>query len=372
MHRQKILHLIQSLDNGGCENMLLRTLPLVDNFEHILITLNKEGELSGKFREKGFEIINIKQNSLINPLPYLRLIETVKKIKPDAIITYLFHADIIGRIIIQLFTKYRPIPFLRTTYNHPKYWIARLTERLTKCFVKQYLANSESVKNFYVENIGVDKEKITVIPNGIDVNFYDNIERDWELRRSFGINDADFVIICVSNLHINKGHRYLLEAFENVFCHSREDGNPEPHLLLVGDGDEMKNLLRQVENYQSKNNVLFLGKRNDVPELLKISDIFVLPTMFEGMSNAIMEAMACGLPIVTTDIPENRELIENAQTGILIPPKNSETIYAAIKALLKNREFGKKLSSDAKLFVEKNLALNKIADRWNFFLNNHT
>lgn len=368
---KKIVHIIQALDNGGCENMLLRTLPLLDGFDHTLIVLNREGDLSEKFKEKGFEIINIGQKNLLNPFPYFRLIKIVKRINPGVIITYLFHADMIGRIVIQFFTKHRAIPFLRTTYNHPKYWIARLAEKLTKYFTKKYLANSESVKNFYVETIGVKREKITVIPNGIDVDFYDKIERDNNLRKDLGIEKEEVAIICVANLHINKGHRYLLKAFEQLCTSPHFQGGKLKRglkLLLAGDGNEKENLLKQIKNYNSKENILFLGKRSDVPQLLKISDIFVLPTLFEGMSNAIMEAMTCELPIITTDIPENKELIENDRSGLLIPAKNSASLTEAIEKIISDKYLREDLGKNAKEKIKEKLDLKKILLLWNNFL----
>lgn len=340
---KKIIYLIQSLDNGGCENMLLRTLPLLSDFKHTIVTLKKRGELAEQMKQKGIKLINIGQNNFLDIFSYFRLLKVIKKENPNVVITYLFHADAVGRIFLQLTTKYRVVPFLRTTYNHKKYWLARFFEKITKYFVKNYLANSESVKNFYVNKIGVKKEKITVIPNGIDLAFYNNIERDENLRASLGIKKEEVAIICVANLHINKGHKYLLEAFENIY---KENGNTK--LLLIGDGEEKENLLKQIVKYNSKNDIIFLGKRNDIPQLLKISDIFVLPTLFEGMSNAIMEAMAAGLPIITTDIPENKELIEDKITGILVPAKNSVALAQAIEKLISNSKERETLGESAK------------------------
>ena len=363
MNRKKIIHLIQALDNGGCENMLLRTLPLLSDFEHAIITLDHEGDLSEKFKEKKIPVINIRQKSFLDILAYFRLFKTIKNLQPNLIITYLFHADAIGRIFLQLFTKIKIIPFLRTTYNHKKYWPARLFEKITKNFVKNYLANSESVKNFYVKNIGVSPEKITVIPNGIDISFYDKIERNENLRLSLGIKPEEIIIICIANLHENKGHKYLLEAFENIYKE-----NNKIKLLLVGDGNEKENLLNQIKNYVSKNNILFLGKRTDVPQLLRISDIFALPTLFEGMSNAIMEAMACGLPIITTDIAENKELIENKKIGILIPTKKTSEIERNISLLLGNNDMRKDLGKNAKKIISENFSIEKIISDFSSFL----
>lgn len=368
---KKIIHLIQSLDSGGCENMLLRTLPLLTDFEHKIITLKHPGELAEKINEKNITVINIGRKGFFDIFSYIRLLKTIKKIKPDLIFTYLFHADAIGRIFLQIFTETKIIPFLRTTYNYKKYWLARLFEKLTKFFVKNYLANSESVKNFYVEKIGVKKEKITVIPNGIDVDFYDKIERNENLRESFGLKKEDLAIICVANLHINKGHKYLLEAFEKLHSSPPFQGGELKRglkLLIIGDGKEKRSLLNQIKNYQSKNNVLFLGKRNDVPQLLKISDIFVLPTLFEGMSNAIMEAMACRLAIITTDIPENRELIENEKNGILVPIKNTIELKKQLFSILRDRELSKIIKENAKAKILQQFNIEKIAKSISSFI----
>jgi len=407
--KKKIIHIIQSLENGGCENMLLRTLPLLQDFEHKIITLKTFGELTPKFVSAGITVETIHCRGFFDISGIRRLQKTVKEENPDIIITYLFHADMLGRLFLQLpFLSLRVkrsnpapsippargemskgqrggripiIPFLRTTYNHPKYLTARILEWLTRPLVKQYLANSEAVKDFYVNNIGVRPEKITVIPNGIDIDYFDSIASDPELKKSLGIDQNDFVIICVANLHPNKGHQYLLEAFERLrtsstTCHPGPDPGSSPKqklkLLLVGDGEERKKLEQQIESYRSKNNILFLGKRSDVSNLLKISNLFILPTLFEGMSNAIMEAMACELPIITTGINENKELIENNQTGILVPTKSSEAIYKAIKTILENPELRKNLSKNAKLFIGESFSLNKIATEWSLFLNNHT
>lgn len=350
--------MIQSLDNGGCENMLLRALPLVNSFEHLIITLNKKGELAEKFEKAGLRVLDIGQKNIFDFSAYHRLKNAIKNYNPDLIISYLFHADMIGRFFVQSSTRKKVIPFLRTTYNHPKYRIARLLEKLSKRMVEHYLANSESVKNYYAENIGVAPNKITVIPNGIDVTDYDRVSRDENLRTILEIKKDDIALICVANFHINKGHKYLLEAFENVY-----KNNNKIKLLLVGDGDERNNLLNQIKNYASEKNIIFLGKRSDVPQLLKISDIFVLPTLFEGMSNAIMEAMASGLPIITTDIPENTELLSNRTSGILIAPNNPKAIENAIKDITNNKKFKLFIRSNAKRFILERFSLETTASR---------
>ena len=409
MPKKKILHIIQSLDSGGCENMLLRTLPLLnDDFEHQIVTLKELGELTPKFVASGITVKTVHCNSLFDVPGILRLQKLVQEECPDVILTYLFHADMISRFFLRNIplschselveeshfkkeNKTVPIiPFLRTTYNHPKYLIARILEWTTKPLVRQYLANSEAVKDFYVNHLGVQPEKITVIPNGIDVEYFDSITPDPELRKSLGINPDDFVIICIANLHPNKGHRYLLEAFEFLSLRA-ERGNPSPppthghpgldpgsipalpkqnlKLLIVGDGIERENIEQQIGKYQSKENIYFLGRRTDVPQLLKISDCFVLPTLFEGMSNAVMEAMASGLPVITTDIPENRILIKNNISGILVPASDSGAITQAINTLTIGGSLSDKLRKSSHGFLEQSFSLKVSANSFHQFLN---
>lgn len=362
--KKRILHIIQSLGNGGCENMLLRTLPrLTGEFEHHIITLHALGELAPQFSAKGITVTTIHQAGILDFPSYKRLLTEVQKFSPNVIVTYLFHADMIGRLFLQRKITTPCIPFLRTTYNHPRYFVARLCEWITKPLVKQYLANSEAVKNFYVKHIGVHPEKVTVIPNGLDIDYFDSINPDQKLKELLGIKADDFVIICVANLHINKGHRYLLEAFENIYSE-----HPNTHLLVVGDGTEHKNLIFQIKNYSSKNNISFLGRRTDVPALLKISNCFILPTLFEGQSNAILEAMASGLPVITTDIPENQELINHKQNGWLVPSKSITALTKAIETLYSDSSLQKILTIKANFTLRNHFSLETSANKFRQFL----
>lgn len=362
-NKKKVLHLIQSLGSGGCENMLLRTLPLVSDFEHTIVTLKEPGELAPKFVSAGIAVETIRAVHVLSPSGIRRLRETIRGRKPDIIITYLFHADLLGRFALRSATQAPIIPFLRTTYNHPRYRIARFFEWLTRPLVRRYLANSEAVKDFYVRRIGVAPERITVIPNGIDTAFFDQLAPDPKLRESLSIAPDDFVITCVANLHPNKGHRYLLEAFESLWLEF-----PKAKLLIIGDGKERKNIETMIQSFRSKEAIQLLGRRNDVPALLKLSHLFVLPTLFEGQSNAILEAMAAGVPVITTDIPENRTYTEHEKTGLLVPLENTSELADSIRKLMIEPAVARTIATQARDSVRARHGLFSIAQNWNNFL----
>ena len=332
--------------------MLLRTLPLLndDEFEQIVITLFRPGQLATELGGRGVRHINLGGLG--------RLIPLLRELQPALIISYLFHADMIGRLFVQPRVNMPVMPFLRTTYNFPRYLPARIMERLTKRFARHYLANSQSVKEYYLQQIGVQEQRITVIPNGIDVSVFDKADPA-PIIEELQLPKDRFVVTCVANLAKNKGHQYLLEAFERL-----SSSHKNCWLLLVGSGEEERQLKQQIVSYASKNNILFLGRRRDVPKILAVSDVFVLPTLFEGMSNAIQEAMAAHLPVITTNIPENRIIIEDGKNGLLVPTKDSESLYNALSRVIVDRGFGLNLGSAARTIVVDSFALPAIVKHW--------
>jgi len=266
----------------------------------------------------------------------------VREYQPDALATNLIHADLFGRIFGRLFGVKKIV-----CYQHGQLlqWeFLRIFDRMTKFLVTRYIVQTKTAKRELIKKLRLPKEMFEVIPNTIDSKEFDfEIDQD-NKRKGLGLTSDDSVLTCVSNLRRGKGHEYLLKAFEELYAHPDPSvvGRKGPRtqnlkLLIVGDGEQKEKLLKQAENYISKPDILFLGNRTDVKEILKISDIFVLPTLGEGMSIAIMEAMASGLPIITTDLHENRELITDKETGLLVPPESTTSPTRAIQTLIDDK-----------------------------------
>lgn len=365
MGKKRVVHIINTLERGGAEISLLRMLPLVnDEIENIFVTLKKSGALSEQFQKHDIQVISLDQKSPFDFYSLKKLRKILQKLSPNLVVTHLLYPDIIGRFFVQFFVSCKVISSIATTYNSPRYFIARLFERLTHPICAGYMANAHAVKQAYIEKFKVPKEKITVIQTGMDTNFFKTLEPKNSLRQELGIQHDDMVVICVANLHPNKGHRYLLEAFEKAY-----QQNNHIKLLIVGDGIEKENLKQQTIGYNSKNSILFLGQRPDVPDLLALSDIFALATFFEGMCNAIMEAMSIGIPIITTDITENKELVTEGETGLLCPLRDSSSLAQAFTRLINNKELRIAMGNSAAKEMEEKYSLHITANRWkNFFV----
>lgn len=324
-----IVHIIQSLGRGGCEKMLLDILPLLKKkaWNNVIITLQSGGDLEPSFRDANITVTTINLKHFFDIPAFFRLRSTLRTLRPTLIATYLLRADIIGRLFLPCVTSAPVIPYLVTTYNHPRYRIARFFEWITRPFVRHYFANSRVIKEYYEEHLGIKKGKIHAIESGVDTKIFQNAEGSG-VRKELNIPSDALIVTCVANLAPNKGQQFLLAAFDEAF-QKRQD----VFLLLVGEGDEKEHLLSQREALASKKQILFLGRRGDVPNILAASDMFVLPTLFEGMSIAILEAMASGKAIITTDIPENKPLIPDNRFGRLVPPQSISELATELTRL---------------------------------------
>lgn len=361
--RPTIVHLIYALDTGGCEQQLLRILPSVADFSHHIITLHHPGQLANRFEEAGISVSTVSWTNIFDIKSYHRLINKIKKISPDVVMTYLFHADVIGRLVILPLTHVKPIPWLRTTYNSldPRFLTTRIFEWLSKPLVTDYVANSKAVKDYYVKRLGVGKERVTVIPNAIDTDTYskNNQSIDQAIRQKMGINEDAFIVTCVANLHASKGYTYLLEAFAEI-----ASAKPNVHLFIVGEGEQRQTLEKQALSYGTKNRIHFLGQIEDVLSILYTSNLFTFPSLFEGMSNALMEAAASCCPIVATDIPENRALLKDA---LFVPVKNSSALREAILFVINNPVAAREIAQKNFAHIRENHSILTVSKKLSVF-----
>ncbi len=358
--KKKILHLITGLEVGGAEMMLLKTLPrLQDTFDNRVCCIRGRGPMAEKLQEAGIPVFFLDLKSFFDLGSILRFRRIVKDFQPKILVTYLIHADLFGRVFGRVFGIRKIVCNQRGKLLQWEF--LRILDRLTTCLVTKYIVQTSVAREELVQKLHLPEERFEIIPNAIDTKEFDFTFDTEKKQKELNILPNETTLICVSNLRRNKGHEYLLEAFEKIEKHNIK-------LLIVGDGERKEELKNQTKNYTSRKRILFLGKRYDVKELLKISTIFILPTLGEGMSNAIMEAMACGVTVITTDIPENRELINHEKTGILVPPRNSDALAKAIERLIADPMLRDRLGASARTSIEEHFDVSVVTKRMQSFL----
>lgn len=328
MAKKNILYLITGLDVGGAETYLYRTVPeLRSSFNVAVACLVGHGEISKKLERIGVQVYFLDLNRGLGFRGIARFFKVIRHFKPDILVTMLIHADLFGRFFGRL-------GGVRKIVCSKRGGLIRMVlfDRLSRFLVSHYIVQTEAAKKDLMLKLRERGDRITVIPNGIDLSDF-AFSCDQEKKKSdLKIDPHNLNIVCVANLKPGKGHEDLILAFNNAW--KKCDG--KINLLLVGDGVLSDKLHQLVTKLESRKNVYFLGLRNDVREILRISDIFVLATKSEGMSNSILEAMSSSLPIITTDIPVNREVVQAAVTGLLVPVGDTSSLSEAICTLVQN------------------------------------
>ena len=203
---------------------------------------------------------------------------------------------------------------------------------------------------------GYSPNSIVSISNGVDINSYRASENKKTLKNKMGIGDEK-VIIYTGRLSKEKGLDFLIRSWTKLTT------DTPVKLYILGDGPDKSALEHLIKKHKLEKQVTILPGVDEVREYLCMSDIFVMPSQFEGLSNSILEAMVCGLPVVATRVEGNEELIDDGITGLLIEKDNEISMANAISSLLTNPDKAYRLSRQAQEMVQKKHNLNIVADQ---------
>jgi glycosyltransferase involved in cell wall biosynthesis len=364
--KKKILHIITGLEVGGAETNLARILPCLEKeFENRVCCLIGRGPKGKILESNNIPVYYLDVKNIFdfwNPRVIFNFRKIVKEFHPDIIETYLIHSDIFGRIWGRIFGVKKILCSHRGSLLQWQ-WLFRI-DKMTSFLVTKYIFQTPSAQKEISKKLGISIGRTISIPNVIDLKDFEFDINKNKKGKELGIKEGNINIVSVSNLRKGKGHQYLIEAFNNVYCQGYKNIN----LIIVGDGDQRPVLQNQADTCEAKDNIYLLGKRSDVLEILKISDIFILATFYEGMSTAVMEAMATGLSIITTDIDVNKDLIKDGHSGILVPVADSQAICDNIIRLLNNPEERKRLGENSLVEIKNNYSLEIVASKITNFL----
>lgn len=338
----KVLYVIGSLGLGGAESQLLLLMKTMKQKgqECCLFAIDAKGPLRGPLDELGIEVYD---GGYRPSLPgymkiyrmlcaFFKLIGLIHRYKPAVLHAYLPLANFLGSTAGFLTWVPVIITSKRAMGNHQdRYPLLKISDRISNLLSTQVTVNSQAVGMDTIRRDRINPGKLVHIPNGLVLDAYgqDSINRG-RMRDALGLTDAHIGIVNVANLIAYKGQEDLLHGISSML-----HKNPNIILFLVGEDRGIEASLRELaESLGITQQVKFLGQRLDVPDILAAMDMFVLASHEEGCSNALIEAMASGLPIVATDVGGNRELLDDGQWGALVPPKNPELLGRAIEDMV--------------------------------------
>lgn len=362
--KKRILQLIGDLDPGGAENVVVNLTKGLKAFNYkVAISSRKEGSLIQSL--DGIPTFILSKKGLVDWRYLLTLCHIILKHKIDLIHSHLFGNNLYG-FLAAVLTRRSTILTIHgeDCFNSKKrllfYWLA-------SPFVSKIVAVSKPLYRQLIEDLSIKKEKVVLIKNGIDTSLFCKMI-DLNKKEKLGLPIKAPVIGAIGNIKPVKGYDTLLNAAVYI---SREV--PEARFIIVGGAYQyeacFKDLKALTVEKGLQDKVYFLGKSDDVKDILHILDVYVLPSRSEGISIALLEAMASGRPIVATKVGGTPDIIEDGNTGLLIPPEDPSSLASAIIQLLKNKSLSKSLGQQAKLVAEKEFNVNSMVEKYSALYN---
>lgn len=354
----KVLYVITKADEIGGAQIHLRDMSkkLKDDGHTVIVVTGEDGALVKQLTEYGIEVNIItslvRQISPLNDLKAIfKLRKFIKNVRPDILSLHSSKAGIIGRLASVLLG----VPVVFTAHgwsfaegiNNNQRKLYALIEKILAPLLDKVITVSHQDKNLAIEMGVLGAEKQIVVHNGIPTLSHSSISG------RMCKHEEKVRIVCVARFSEQKDHGTLLQALNLLPQVNWE-------LVLIGKGPLMENVRNLALTLGVEDKVSFFGERNDVEEILSSSDIFVLPSNWEGLPLSILEAMRAGLPVIATDVGGVSEIITNDINGYLVPPKNIDMLQSRLNKLLSSADLRRRLGQNGKKTFEENFSFEEM------------
>lgn len=337
----RIAYVIPTLDQSGAERQLtlLATNLPQEKYTVRVFALQRGGPYLKTLTDAGIDVTVIGKRFRFDPLTWYRLRQELRTFQPDIVQSFLFAANSYVRLpgITPLSAKI--VVSERCVDSWKSGWQLNLDRRQIRR-THAMTANSNSVADFYAA-VGVPRELITVIPNALPIT--EPVYSRQEARIILGLENQHRVVGFVGRLAPQKRLHDVVWGFQ--LLHQLVDN---ARMVLIGSGPERDTLSELAMSLGCRDRVIFAGHREDAFALMAAFDAFILGSNFEGMSNSLMEAMSLGLPCIASDIPPNRELIADEETGLLFPVGNSPVLARLSARVLSDSALADRLGQAAR------------------------
>jgi len=372
----KILYLTTASKLSGAEKQLYELARRIDKekYEVMVCTImdDLQGHLLDRLKKEGIKTDYLSLNRKWKAWKAFKLLRIIKHFNPDILQSFLFFDNILARV----FGRLAGVPIIisgeRSAEIH-RSKIRNFFDRTTINLANYVIVNSEAGKKIVIKRDGFPEEKIKIIYNGINLSRVEILERNHKLQianhkqstNSKTQNTNDLIKIgFVGRLGPQKGLNYLIEAV--AILKNKTKGFA---VYIIGEGPERNNLEKLVRDSDVENIICFLGYKERAWEYIREFDLLVLPSLWEGFPNVVMEAMACSVSVIATKVSGVPELIEDGKTGFLVEPKNSKKLADKIEYVLNlSEEEKKKIIENARKALEEKFSIERmVKDYDNFY-----
>jgi glycosyltransferase involved in cell wall biosynthesis len=363
MEKINILHIYQNSKIGGVQQQILNLLKAYNRevFNPIFCCLGPKEEIGKEIEGMGIDCISLNRSrynrfslKIVTDLHRL-----IKKKHIHILRTHRYRSNFYGRLAAFLTGVPVIVASVHDNYRKDKRPARKMINRILSKMTDKIVAVSEEVKRDIMRYDKIAPSKIVVIPNGIDIKRFNPKGNFADIRKEFSIKQGAIVVGFVGRIVPAKGLQYLIDSIPYV---KEEFKNIK--LLIIGEGSIVARLHQQAKEKKVYDSIIFAGKRRDIPDILSCIDIFVMPSIAEGLPNALLEAMAMGKPIVATEVGGIPEVIKNGVNGLLVPPRNPGALATAMEGLIGNDRLTAQMGHAARDLVLDKFSMVTIAQKW--------
>jgi glycosyltransferase involved in cell wall biosynthesis len=374
--KKNLIHILSNLSIGGAQILvldILKELNKMDEFNISVITIDS-GELIKKYEDCGLKVIDLKLKGLVNPKIHFKLKNILQEIQPDIIHTHMLKADFYGRIAakqtrvplivstchIDSTTHNKSIPGKRNIFDYIDNFVIDYSD-------SKIIAVSNKVRNYLIKRKKNVDKKVEVIYNGIDTGMQNYIltkEEQKNFRKELGIKKDDFLICFSGRLEEQKGHKFFLDTAKDLL---KERKNVK--IILLGEGSLRDEIEKLIADNSLEDSVKLLGFRQDSEKFYEISNLIVLPSLWEGFGIVITEAMIKKKIVLASDVGGITEIISDNETGFLFESNNKEKLLEKLIYVIDNKNNLDNIRTNAFKLVNEKFDIKNTADKYKEFYN---
>ena len=352
----KILFLANHLNVGGISSYLFTLASGLKQKGHQVYLASSGGELEDKFIQAGITLFKapLATKNEISPkifLSFLKLKKIVRELDIDLIHSHSRTTQVLGERLARALGK----AHIFTCHG---FFNPRLLRRIFGCWGQKVIAISQQVKEHLIVDFKLDKNKITVIHNGIDTKNFGDFSARVKIRQELGLLPADFLVGIIARLSDVKGHSYLIRAMQEVIKNF-----PNTKLLIIGQGKTKDALTQEAQDLGLKSSIIFIPEAKNTKDWLAAMDVFVMPSLQEGLGLALMEAMAQGLAVVGSCVGGIKTLILDKVNGLLVAPADATALAQAMVTLLSDAQLRRVLGAKGREFIMANFSKEEMVDK---------
>lgn len=353
----KVLYLLNHAGKAGTERYVQTLIEKLNNKKiKAYFAYNENGLLVERLEELGVETFRIEMKNPFDIKAVRELSKLCKKLDIDLIHTQFLRENYIA-LLSRILNKKVKVMYTNhfVMENGP---LLKITNRLVTSLESNIIAVCNKGKDVMISN-GINGKKIHVIFNGVDVEEW-STPVESTIRKELGIDDNTFVFLCGSRFAHDKGHKFLINAVH----HLKKISQKKFKCILSNDGPLLEECKKQVEDLGLSDDIIFTGFRKDIKNLIYGSNLYINSSEHEALSFAIIEVLACGLPVIATDMAGNGDIInEETNCGILVDYNDDKGLAEAIKNLMEDDDLRNEFGKNALKAVKERFNLDKVVNK---------